>query len=828
MSAGTVLAVAGVSKRFPGVWALRDVSFDVSSGEVHGLVGENGAGKSTLMAVASGALAPDAGAVEIGGTPAIDDPREVRALGLAIVRQEPALMPDLSVADNLFLGVAAASRPPLADKVAWAQALLETWDPDTSINAADRIDLMDAQQRFVIEIVKALATDPKVLILDEPTEHLLSDDVERLFERIRALTAQGVGVVYISHRIREVRAISDRITVLREGRSQGTYEAKDLSEHQIVELIVGKSVDHEFPAKRYPSLAVEPVLRVKALSGPGFENVSLDVRPGEIVGLAGMDGNGKREFLTALAGILPSDGSVTVAGAPVARGSSARASSAGIQFLSGSRHRDGMFADMTVRENFSYRLLARLSPGGFINRSKEAAEAERAVREFEVKSPTVETPIGSLSGGNQQKVLLAGLLAASPKVVLIDEPTQGVDIGARVFIYQAIADAAETGTAFIVVSSDAGELAGLCHKVNVFSRGTIASDLDAGKVSENAIITEVLTSGATRSRDDRERNGFAHAVRWLAGHWAPVAMVAGIIFFLGLYASISNEFYLTGRNLGGMLTLVAALALVAYGQQLLLLIGGIDLSVGPLMGLTTVVMSFFYFEGASAADQFLGIVLVLISAIAVGLLNWMLVDPIRMHPMMATLATFMGLQAVALILRPTPSGMIDFAFLDTVNARWSFIPVVVLVALVLALALEFMMFRSALGIKLRGFGSRPVAARVSGISERRIKLVAYIGCSVLAAVAGVVMVGQVGIGDAMSGNDYTLASIAAAVIGGASLFGARGSFLGAFLGALLITQVNVVTTFLSLSDAWRSILLGLMIVIAVALYSKARKMVVAV
>ncbi|MBE2274908.1 MAG: ATP-binding cassette domain-containing protein [Rhodobacteraceae bacterium] len=821
------LRVVGVSKRFPGVWALRHVSFDVLAGEVHGLVGENGAGKSTLMGIASGALAPDEGVVSVNGVDVSADPDLVRARGLAIVRQEPALMPDLSVAENIFLGVGAERRPRPSEMNLWAQRLLGEWDPDTNIDAAERVDLMNAQQRFIIEIVKALAGDPTVLVLDEPTEHLMSDDVGRLFDRIRALTRRGVGVVYISHRIREVRSIADRVTVLREGQSQGTHDIASLTEKDIVALIVGKAVNHEFPEKQPPQSGGRDRLEVRGLSGEGFSEVSLSVRPGEILGLAGMDGQGKREFVAGLVGLTAGRGQIVLDGTAIRPGSSSHTAAAGLQYLSGSRHRDGMFAELSVRENFSYRTLRNIARAGVIRREAETAAAEAAVRSFDVKTPGVEAPIGALSGGNQQKVLIAGILAADPRVVIVDEPTQGVDIGARVFIYQAIVEAARRGISFIVVSSDAGELAGLCHRVAVFSRGHIVGELAGAEVSESAIISAVLTSGSDRRRQGGTESLGHRVLKWFAGNWAPLATVATIILALGLYAGISNEFYLTSRSIGGMLALVAALAMVACGQQALMLIGGIDLSVGPLMGLTTVVMSFFFVKDMPLEMQLAGWVALFGVAIAVGLLNWALVDPLGMHPMMATLATFMVLQSVSLVLRPTPAGMIDFEFLDAVNTRWAFLPVAALLALAVALALDAALFRSGLGIKLRGFGSRADAARVAGINPRLMRLLAYVGCSVLAVAAGVMMIGQVGVGDAMSGNDYTLASIAAAVVGGASLFGGRGSFLGAFLGALLITQINVVTTFLSLTDGWRSVLLGVMIVTAVAAYSRARKMVVA-
>lgn len=825
MASQPVLQVSGVSKSFPGVWALRQVGFEVAAGEVHGLVGENGAGKSTLMAVASGAMIPDEGSVLIDGGSIIGDPEAVRARGLAFVRQEPALMPDLTVAENLYLGVPEVKRPPIAKLNEWALSLLRTWNDEIAIDVTYRVDQMNSEQRFIIEIVKALALEPRVLILDEPTEHLLSEDVGRLFDRIRKIAATGAGVVYISHRIREVQEISDRITVLRDGRVQATFDKNALTEHGIVELIIGKSADSEFPPKATLDNLSRPVLSVKSYSGAGFDGVSLDAAAGEIVGLAGMDGNGKREFIRALAGLSHGTGEVRIRQTRVRLTDTNAATAAGIQYLSGARHREGMFGELSVRENFSLRSLVEDSVVGVVDKARERKRARAAVQDFAVKTPSTETPIASLSGGNQQKLLIAGVLASKPKVLLVDEPTQGVDVGARMFIYETLREAADAGAAILVVSSDAAELAGICDRVVVFSRGQIVDQLVGAEVAENNIIKSMMTSGSIRERIAKGSGGSAEMLRWLAGHWAPLAMVAAVTVLMGLYAASVNEFYLTSRNFSGIFTIVATLAVVACAQQTLMLVGGIDLSVGPLMGLIVVIESFWLVPSASPGEHLLGWTLVIAVAVAVGLLNWTLVDPIGLHPMVATLATFMMLRAISLILRPTPAGNIDEAVMDTVNARIGMVPVTLIAAVGLAIVLELALFRTKWGIGFRAFGSRPEAARVSGISPRTVKIAAYVSCSVIAGLAAISMMGQVGVGDPVSGGDYTLASIAAAVIGGASLFGARGSFLGAMLGAFLIAQVNVVTTFLDLTDAWQPMLLGCMIIVAVALYSKARHLV---
>ncbi|TPL21083.1 ATP-binding cassette domain-containing protein [Mesorhizobium sp. B2-4-9] len=819
----SLLTLSSVCKFFPGVRALNDVTFDVLAGEVHGLVGENGAGKSTLMAVASGALRADAGSVTIAGVTVEDDPRRARELGLAIVRQEPSLMPDLTVAENLFLGLPENLRPSLFGVGAWANGLLGRWSSALSFEANDRVAQLNPEQRFIVEIVKALASEPKVLVLDEPTEHLGAENVERLFTRIQEVTGRGACVVYISHRIREVQKIANRLTVLRDGEGQGTFVAQDLREDEIVTLIVGGEIDREFPEKMAQPSGTK-VLAVVGLTGKGFSNVNLGVGRGEIVGLAGIDGNGQRDFLRALAGLQFATGKVTIDGASASIAGPKAAAANGIRYLPGDRHREGIFPDLSVRENFSVRSIGADIRYGAVSTQLEQKRAKAAIAKFAVKTPHTETPIRLLSGGNQQKLVLASVLASNPRVILIDEPTQGVDVGARAEIYTIIRDIAGAGCAVILLSSDAQEVAGLSDRVLVFSRGQIVETLAGEEVIESNITSAVLKSTSTRERSAHSTKRFW---AWAAGDSAPLVMVAVAIIALGAVAALANPFYLTPRSLGSLMTLAATLALVAYAQQTVMLVGGIDLSVGPLMGLVQVVGSFYFLKDLPPDQYVLGFALILVVAVAVGLTNWALVEPLGLHPMVATLATFMALQAVSLLLRPVPGGMFASGIVGVINYRHWGIPVTIVVAFMIGLALELALYKGRLGVSFRGLGSSAEVARIAGVRPWWTRLLAYVGSSVMAGLAAITLMPQIGIGDPRAGLGYTLTSIAAAVIGGASLFGGRGSFLGALLGAIFITQINSVTAFLALDQAWQSYLLGGMIIAAVALYSKSRQIAVA-
>lgn len=818
------LLLEGITKRFGPVTALDDVSLTVRPGEIHALVGENGAGKSTLMAVASGALEPDEGTVRFFGEALTADPGETRERGLAIVRQEPSLMPDLTVAENIHVGLPRHLRPSVGDLDAFVRDRLDNWHDDTGIDPDARIESLLPEKRFIVEIVKAIASQPRLLVLDEPTEHLTGRDVVRLFEIVRELAASGCAVVYISHRIREVRQIAERISVLRNGRQVGTREAGNLSEDDIITLIVGRRVERPFPPKMPAGTRTHRIFELDGVSGPGFHNITMRIDKGEIVGLAGIDGHGQRELMRALAGQKPIEGRVNVADHDVKIHSPRASRKAGIRFVPGDRHREGLLPGLSVRENFSVRSIEKDTRAGIISTSAEKQRARQDLARLDVKMAGIEAPISSLSGGNAQKVVLTSVLAGDPEVLLLDEPTQGVDVGARAEIYQVMRHAAENGMSQIVCSSDRSELVGLCDRIYVFSRGEIVAELKGDEVNDEAIAQAMMT--ATNARMGMREFG-GKLARLGSSDWAPFWMLVAAILILGAVAGTVNPYFLTERSLTNLMAMSATLAMVAYGQHLLMLTGGIDLSVGPLMGLCAVVGSFFL-SGDPWLMPTLGWAAILLAAAAVGAVNFLLVGPLKLHPMVATLATYMAVQAVSLLLRPVPAGMTDFDVLDAIGYDVWVIPATFIVAVVAAIVLDLFLMRSGGGIRWRAFGSNAEAARVAGVTPLLMQFAAYVGCSVLTALAGIMMIEQVAIGDPRAGMGYTLTSIAAVVIGGTSLLGGRGLFLGSLLGAVFISLVNSAATFLQLDAAWQNYLLGGLIIFAVAFYSYSRSKAVSV
>jgi ribose transport system ATP-binding protein len=495
-----VLALRDVSKAFGAVRALREVSVDCRAGEIHALVGENGSGKSTLLGIASGFLAPDHGTVEIAGRQRRRvSPAETRRLGLGIAYQTYSHVLDLSVAENLYLGAPPELRPRYGRMESWAGETLGAFDLDIPLTATTRS--LSLVQRQLLEVVKALLAKPKVLLLDEPTTALGPGDVERLHTLVLEQSRAGVGIVYVSHRLPEVLGIADRVSVLRDGVCQGTFEASSMSEESLVALMIGRPLQLAFPDRQVPGGGREVRLAVSGLQGERFGPVDLEVAKGEILGIAGAEGNGQVQFLRALAGVERCAGSATCDGRSLDSGSPLGALRAGIVLLSGDRSGESLFPVLSVRMNTTIQVLRRLGRLGFLQRRRERRMVDDLAGRLRIRMASMEQPVQSLSGGNQQKVSLTRpFLRGEVKVILAEEPTQGVDVAARFDIYDALREKANEGVATIVKSSDPLELAGLCDRVVVMSRGRIVDEIQGDDLGERRIVEAIVGSGLGRTR----------------------------------------------------------------------------------------------------------------------------------------------------------------------------------------------------------------------------------------------------------------------------------------------------------------------------------------
>src|SRR5213592_4217734 len=495
-----VLSLRGVSKAFGAVQALDAVSVDCRAGEVHALVGENGSGKSTLLGIASGALAPDDGTVAVGETERRRvSPAESRRLGLGMAYQTYSHVLHLSVAENLYLAAPSDLRPTYGRMDRWAAERLAEFELELSPTVpTGRLSLAERQ---LLEVVKALLAKPKVLLLDEPTTALGPEDVDRLHALVHERSSAGVGIVYVSHRLPEVLGIADRISVLRDGVSQGTFEAASMSEESLVALMIGRPLQLAFPERHDQEERRDILLTVSRLRGDRFGPIDLEVASGEIVGIAGAEGNGQVQFLRALAVAERATGTATCDGRQLDSSSPLGPLRAGVVLLSGDRTSESLFPVLSVRANATIQVLRRLGRLGLLNRRRERGTVTDLGRRLSIRMASIEQPVQSLSGGNQQKVSLTRpFLRGDVRVILAEEPTQGVDVGARFDIYEALRAKADEGVAIIVKSSDPLELAGLCDRVVVMSRGKIVDEIHGAELGERRIVEAIVGSRVTREK----------------------------------------------------------------------------------------------------------------------------------------------------------------------------------------------------------------------------------------------------------------------------------------------------------------------------------------
>jgi ABC-type sugar transport system ATPase subunit len=487
-----ILEAEHIDKRFPGVHALDDVSLTVIQGEVHAVVGENGAGKSTLMKILAGAYSPDRGAIRVDGDAVtIESPRAAQELGIITIYQELSLVDALSVGENVFLGDL-PTRPGTSWQVDWPTV----WSRSTEL--LDRVGLhvdpetpvrkLSVAQKQMVEIARALARNVRVLILDEPTSSLTERETEKLFEIIALLKNRGVGIIYISHRLGEVFRIAQRVTVLRDGVMVGGLAVQDATEDLLVRMMVGRDLSRLFPEARASDAPVR--LEVRGLSRRGvLHDVSLSLRGGEIVGLAGLVGAGRTELARCLFGADSiSEGEILLDGAKVDIRSPGHAVDLGIALVPEDRKLQALVLGMGVRENLSLPVLDRLGSPLVPSRRRERALASDYIKSLRIRTPHMEQRVSALSGGNQQKVVIARWLATKPKVLILDEPTRGIDVGAKAEVHALIARLAEQGVAILMISSELPEILGMSHRILVMRSGRIVADIPREDATEELIM----------------------------------------------------------------------------------------------------------------------------------------------------------------------------------------------------------------------------------------------------------------------------------------------------------------------------------------------------
>ncbi|MBS1678823.1 MAG: ATP-binding cassette domain-containing protein [Actinobacteria bacterium] len=820
------LDVRGIAKAYGVVRALEPASLVLRPGEIHALVGENGSGKSTFVGIVSGTVRADQGSVTVGTeTLARVSPAVAQSHGALTVFQDGSILPQLSVAQNLYLGTPAEQRPAYRRHEKWAAERLGEW-------GLGRLDVTAAAatlspgDRQSLEITRAVAARPRLLLLDEATSALDANGVDNALELMQRAAAEGCAVMFVTHRLSEVFRVAESISVLRDGKWQGTHRADSTDAKGLVELMAGTNVDTEFPPHATPDEVGGVVLSARELAGPGFGPVDLSVRAGEIVGVAGADDNGQVGLLRGLARIGAPSGGLTICGRSVA--GYGDAIDAGAIYLSGDRAEESLFRSLPIRENITVGMLDRLSRWGVIGWQGERDLVSETVSNFGIRMGSAEAPPTSLSGGNQQKVALGRVLAGEPRLLLAEEPTQGVDVRSRVDIYNLLRDAARKGLAVVLVSSDASELVGLCDRIVVMSRGRLVAELAAEGASEQSVVDSFTAAGhgevgpdAVADERPAARPGLGRIRELFQRHenGPRLGLLALMLVLIGAYAQSQNGIFLTHANVYNLLFLAMPLAAIAAAEFVVLFVGEIDVSVGAVMALTIVLMSEFVQSGALIPALLLSLLIAILLGCVVGSLNALLVEGARLSPFIATIGMLGIVNGVGLTIRPTASGVISPALLEGLAKEVWVVPWAFVVLVVLALVADWALRSTGTGLRLRSVGLNAQFAHRLGVNSRLVRSAAFVVASALAGCAGVLLSAQIATGDQTVGASYLLLAIAAPVLGGASLAGGHGTFVGCLLGACLLIVVQNLTATLGINDAYAYLLTGGLTIVALLLYT---------
>ena len=833
-----VAALRDASKIFGGTAVVEDVSFELRAGEVLALVGENGAGKSTCVKMLAGVHRPDGGCVEIGGEPVeLHSPLDAQRNAIAVVHQHPGLFGDLTVAENVFAGRPLRGRSGALDHRRMEREtaeLLHLLGLDVSPRA--RVKTLRTSEQQLVEIARALAADARVLIMDEPTAALPSHEVDRLFAVVDRLRERGVAMMFVGHRLEEIFRISDRVTVLRDGRLVGSERTAALDKAAIVRMMVGRPLSDLYPASE--AGVGDVVLEVERLSGAGrFEDVSLTLRAGEIVGLAGLVGSGRTEVARALFGVeRPSGGRILLDGRPVAFRSAAEALEHGVAYVSEDRRGQSLVLDFGILANATLPALGRISRAGFVRRSDELGLVERLLTDMRLRFRDYDQPVSTLSGGNQQKVVLAKWLATEPRVLILDEPTQGIDVQAKAEIHRIIVALAERGVAVLLISSELPELLGMCDRITVMREGRVVQELARADATQERIATAAASA--------HEEDGAAVPEAPAAAPEAPVAEAAGrpsparraaralagvrsqreaglvaAILAIAVPVAIANPRFLSGGNLGSILTDAGLLSIVVLGQMLVLVTRNIDLSVGSVVGLTAYIAASVF-----RAHHDWPLLLVVLIACGVGLLcgliNGAIVAYGKVPAIVATLGTLSVFRGVDHLITgnsqvsadQVPERWLDFTSHSLLGINMLFFVGAALL-LIAAAALRW----TESGRELFAVGSNPEGARLIGVRVNRRVLQAFALSGLLAGFAGALWASRYATIDSRVATALELTVIASAVVGGVAIFGGWGTVAGIALGTLLLLVIQNGLAFARVDPLWVQAVYGVVIVVAVTI-----------
>lgn len=807
------LSLTNICKSFPGVRALDQVDFSLQSGSIHALVGENGAGKSTLINILSGVLTPDAGQIIIENKPVeFQDAQDAHQAGIVTVYQDADLFTELSLTENIgFQSDFTTSH----GWIHWqqqrerAKQVLQEMDLDlpTGLPASE----LTAAQRQLLSIAIAVSQQTKVLILDEPTSSLSQTEAQALFEHLKRLRQQGVAILYVSHRLEDIFTLADEVTVLRDGERVWTGPIADTSIDHLIRQMVGRAI--ELISRQPVHETGNVLLSCQSLtSAEGeFSDISLSVRAGEVLGIYGLIGAGRSEWAQAVFGLRQvASGEVQLHDQTITGLRPEQCVERGLAYLPEDRLRQGICRNLSVKANGVLSSLRNLASMLWVSTRQETSRAEAMVEQLSVRCHSIHQHIGTLSGGNQQKVVLGRWLATEPEVFILDEPTQGIDIGSKTEIHQLIHQLAEAGKGIVLISSELPEVLSQSDRIVVFREGKLVAEFEGRSTTAEEVAAAAVPSTTEHVKVEENQHTTSRLTAML-----PIRELALLIVLILLFGGLqlgTGEF-LRPAGIRNLVTDAGLLSFCALGAMIVLLVGGLDISLGSIMALSAGIAGTVWQQGIPWP---LVLILAMLIGAACGFINAALSLIGKVHPIVITLGT-MSLYRGLTLWWLQENLLLDYEHRSLFLTRWFGLEILGWLSLGVLIFIWVFLRQSILGRKLYAVGSNPVAAHRVGIHRGRIWLLAFSIQGALLGLAGMLYLVRSGDLQPIGHEEKTLLAIAAAVIGGVSITGGRGLAWGVVLGCLFLVSLGPACTLVGIPIIWQRTIVGIVMVIAVSI-----------
>lgn len=815
----SVLSFQNISKSFGTIHALDGVCLDVRKGEILGLLGANGAGKSTLLKILGGIQCADCGDILFEGQACtLNSVHDAKRSGVVSVYQELNIFCNMTVAENLFLGNEKRGKSGVIDwKTTYreAEALLQSMGL-TDINPRDLVENLSVANRQILEIARAINEDPAILLLDEPTASLSEDQIAWLFQKVRALVEGGTTVIYVSHRLDEVVELCDRCAILRDGELVAILDKEDMDRDLIVYHMVGREVKDQRLVREGSRGGV--MLECRGLTQPGtFTDISFKLYQGEVLGIAGLVGSKRSELLNAIYGASPaSSGEILVKDRPVTIRHPKDALDAGIALVSEDRKNEGLFLPESAIINFAAATLSKRSRFGFVNRKKEYTDSVAIASDVQFDPNRLRSAAKNLSGGNQQKVVIGKSLLTGSAVLLLDEPTRGVDVGARSEIYEIIRQAAREGTSVILVSSDWDELSMFADRVLVLSEGRLVGELEGDDITQHRMMH--LCTLYQTARSEQTLPGLRQKLKSFFYGNKSVLILAALVVAMIAIGPLITAFFFKPANFNNMIWQTFVFFLLTLGQLAVVIAGGIDLSISACMTVSTIIgMKLFLAYPQALAVGMLGM---LVFGLLIGLINGVIVVYGKIDSFIGTLAIQLILQGVALILISKPIGPAPKFLKFIANKTLISLPIILFIGALIFILFGLFYKRTRTGRYLYAVGESADGASWLGLKVGQLRVGAYMISSFMSVLAGYYMLGRSGAAEPVVDVNLMLNSVAYALIGGGTLAGGKGSITGSVLVAFAITILMNILNHAGMNLYTQNIIRGAVIMIILVLYER--------